>query len=355
MPLMAGTTGGARRAWLRGALAIGAAGLGIGAGVAASSPARADQPAALCPLLCPTPTTPTPTTPTGPVSTPTETTTTVALVNSPVIPGAAYVGRPRNFSHIITVQVSDNGDHVSQFTLQFDHGRCSDGTPYASYWPGKGAWAITDAAATLRAGGRGFTYDRRGRKRFGHESVTIRLHFASNRLTGTASDHFSGRGYECASGTLTFSAARVGSSAAPLKTPWARTAVYSYHNSSGSIEMDVFLPLHMISWLRAKWTFRCPNEKPLHQTSWVYDIPLAANKYSTWVGFTKTQQQKYFQTVDGHRFHFQQYADAGGFLTTTERGAYEGQDVAFSGGIGFVGAAAPLCSGLTRGTARPGR
>jgi hypothetical protein len=351
MPLMAGT-GGARRAWLLGALAIGA-GLGTGVGVVASSSARADQPAASCLLLCPTPTTPTTTTPTGPVSTPTGTATTPSPVSSPVVPGAAYVGRPRNFSHIITVQVSDNGDDVSRFTFQFDHGRCSDGTPYASYWPGKGAWAITDAGATLRAGGRGFTYDRRGRKRFGHESVTVRLHFAGNRLTGTASDHFSGRGYVCSSGTLTLSAARVGSSAAPLKTTWARTAIYSYHNSSGSIEMDVFLPLHMISWLRAKWTFRCPNEKPLHETNWVYDIPLNANENSTSVLFVKTQQEKYFKTVDGHRVHFQQYADAGGFLTKTERGAYEGQSVSFSGGIGLVGAAAPLCSGLTRGTARP--
>jgi hypothetical protein len=351
---MAGT-GGARRTWLLGALAVGAAGLGAGVGVVPSSPARADQPAALCLLLCPTTTMPTATTPTGPVSTPTGTATTPAPVNSPVVPGAAYVGRPQNFSHIITVQVSDNGDHVSQFTLQFDHGRCSDGTPYASYWLGKGAWAVTDAAATLRADGRGFTYDRLGRKRFGHESVTVRLYFAGNRLKGTANDHFSGRGYECSSGTFTLSAARVGSSAAPLKTPWARTTVYSYRNSSGSIEMDVFVPLHMISWLRAKWTFRCPNEKPLHQTSWVYDIPLNANKYSTSVAFIKTQQVKYFQTVDGHRVHFQQYADASGFLIRTERGAYEGESVAFSGGIGLVGAAAPLCSGLTRGTARPGR
>jgi len=75
----------------------------------------------------------------------------------------------------------------------------------------------------------------------------------------------------------------------------------------------------MNSRLRAKWTFACPNE------------------------------------VDGHRIHFQQYADASGFLITTERGAYEGESVAFSGGIGLVGAAAPLCSGLTRGTARPER
>jgi hypothetical protein len=306
---MAGTCG-ARRAWLLGALAVGAAGLGTGVGVVASSPARADQPAASCVLLCPTPTAPTTTTPTGTVSTLTGTATTPAPVNSPVVSGASYVGRPGNFSHIITVQVSNSGDHVSQFTLQFDHGRCSDGTPYASYWPG---------------------------------------------LTGTASDHFSGRGYACSSGTLTLSAARVGSPAAPLKTPWARTAIYSYHNSSGSIEMDVFVPLHMISWLRAKWTFACPNEKPLHQTSWLYDIPLNANAYSTSVAFIKTQQTKYFQTVDGHRAHFQQYADASGFLMTTERGAYEGESVAFSGGIGLVGAAAPLCSGLTRGTARPER
>jgi hypothetical protein len=351
---MAGT-GGARRAWLLGALAVAAAALGAGVGVVASSPARAAQSPALCLLFCPTSTTSPPTTPTGPVSTPTGTATTPLPVSSPVVSGAAYVGRPRNFSHIITVQVSDNGDHVSQFTLQFDHGRCSDGTPYASYWPGKGAWPITNAAATLSAGGRGFTYDRRGRKRFGRESVTVRLHFAGNRLTGTASDHFSGHGYECSSGAFTLSAARVGSSAAPLQTPWARTAIYFYDNSSGSIEMNVFLPLHMISWLRAKWTFRCPKERPLHETSWLYDIPLNANQYSTSVGFIKTQQQKYFQTVKGHRVHFQQYADASGFLMRTERGAYQGDSVAFSGGIGLVGAAAPLCSGLTRGTARPER
>jgi hypothetical protein len=180
------------------------------------------------------------------------------------------------------IGISRDGKQLTSAAVEFISGRCSNGERFGSGLGRKVHVPIApNGNVRLREAFRhAYWFDRSGHRVYGREALSIALHVAGDRVTGSFVDRFHSRQFSCRSRRVHIFAYRDGTPQAPLVRGQVATGAYRYPVGEIGMEpsMRVYLPQQEITQMRFTWTLVCPG-RGYPQHFHLVEVPIHYGKH----------------------------------------------------------------------------